>query len=334
LRAELGATEDFAMVSFYSHSMQYELALEATPRVVEAYRARGDLWGAAESGVYAGLATYCGLPDGAARDLPGVMQLAEKIGHHDASLIAKLFWTLLTAARGDLRHAEREIEDAWNFAETHQLGYVFATDTARAGIAFLRGNLREAERFFSYRKEPLTHFSGSAESSLFALWAESRDPRASDAWAQRRWKLPRAGQLNSVGAWTALERSVVGLAWMGRKEEVATLRPLTEELVGTGVWVSRAMLPYRTTAGIAAACAGDWSAAEEHHLTAIHQADTAPYRPAQPMVREWYALMLLDRNGPGDAAKARDLLSEALAMYESLEMPFHANRTSAKLAAL
>jgi hypothetical protein len=52
------------------------------------------------------------------------------------------------------------------------------------------------------------------------------------------------------------------------------------------------------------------------------------------MAREWYALMLLDRNGPGDAAKARDLLSEALAMYESMEMPFHANRTSANLAAL
>ena len=334
LRAELGATEDFAMVAFYAHSMQYELALEAIPRVVEAYRARGDLWGAVESGVYAGFATYCGLPAGAARDLPGVMQVAEKIGHHGASLIARLYWALLAAARGNLGQAEREIEDAWNFGETHQLGYLFVTDTARAGIAYLRGNLREAERFFSYRKEPLTFLSGSAESSLFALWAESRDPRASDAWTERRWKLPRAGQLNSVGAWTALERSVVGLAWMGRKEEVATLRPLTEALVGTGVWVSRAMLPFRTTAGIAAACMGDWSAAEEHHLTAIHQADTAPHRPAQPMAREWYALMLLDRNGPGDAAKARDLLSEALAMYESLVMPFHANRTSAKLAAL
>jgi hypothetical protein len=28
------------------------------------------------------------------------------------------------------------------------------------------------------------------------------------------------------------------------------------------------------------------------------------------------------------------MLSEALAMYESMEMPFHANRTSGRLAAL
>jgi hypothetical protein len=44
--------------------------------------------------------------------------------------------------------------------------------------------------------------------------------------------------------------------------------------------------------------------------------------------------MLFDRNAPGDAAKARVLLSEALAMYESMGMPFHANRTSGRLATL
>jgi hypothetical protein len=44
--------------------------------------------------------------------------------------------------------------------------------------------------------------------------------------------------------------------------------------------------------------------------------------------------MLLDRNAPSDAAKARGLLSEALAMYESVEMPFHAKRASARLAEL
>ncbi len=57
-------------------------------------------------------------------------------------------------------------------------------------------------------------------------------------------------------------------------------------------------------------------------------------RPAQPVAREWYARMLLERNAAGDRTKARGLLSEALAMYESMEMPFHANRTSGRLASL
>src|ERR1017187_6281271 len=333
-RKELGATEDFSMVSFYFHSMQWLELLEAAPRVARAYRDRGDLWSAAKSAMPALVATYCGRPAQAANDLPGIIQPAEKLGHHHILLACKSFSAGLATARGELRQAERDAEDAWDFGETHQLAFVFIAGMIRGGIAQLRGNLSEAERWFSYGEEPWSHMFGAKDASLFALWAESKDPRASDAWAQRRWKLPRAGQLNSVGEWTALERSVTGLAWMGRREEAAALRPLTEDLARTGVWLSRTMFPFRTTAGIAAACAGDWSAAEEHYLTAIHQADTAPYRPAQPTAREWYALMLLDRNWPGDAAKARDLLSEALAMYESLEMPFHANRTSAKLAAL
>jgi hypothetical protein len=44
--------------------------------------------------------------------------------------------------------------------------------------------------------------------------------------------------------------------------------------------------------------------------------------------------MLLDRNAAGDCAKARGLLTEAPAMYESMEMHFHADRTSGRLAAL
>jgi hypothetical protein len=242
---------------------------------------------------------------------------------------------MLAATRGDIRQAEREAEEAWNFGEAHQLALHFVTDALRGSLAFLRGNLSEAERWFCYRQEPQTHLFGGKDASLFALWAESKDDRAWSAWTERRWNLPQAGQLNSAGEWIALERSVVGLASMGRKEEAAALRPLTEELVRTGVWVSRGVMsPFRTAAGIAAACAGDWSAAEKHHLMAIHQTDTAPYRVSQPMAREWYAAMLLDRNGPGDAAKVRGLLSEALAMYESMGMPFHASRASGRLATL
>jgi len=57
------------------------------------------------------------------------------------------------------------------------------------------------------------------------------------------------------------------------------------------------------------------------------------YMPAQishvqlewqnPDVRRWYARMLLDRDAPGDRDKARELLTEAIAMYRGIGMPKH-----------
>lgn len=52
------------------------------------------------------------------------------------------------------------------------------------------------------------------------------------------------------------------------------------------------------------------------------------------MAREWYAAMLLERNNDGDSSKARGLLSEALAMYESMGMPFYASRAGVRVANL
>lgn len=325
---------DSFLAYFCIQSMQLERAVAAARRAAEAGRASGDWWGAAGVEWVLWFAAYCGRPAEAARDRLGAMQLAEKVGHLDALWATKAGAAVLSMCRGELPQAERDIEEAWNFGEAHQLALNFVMDLLRGGLAFLLGKGSEAERWFGYRQEPMTYLSGAKDASLFALWAETKDDRAGKAWTERRWKLPRIGQLNPMGDWLALERSVTGLVSLGRREEAAALRPLTEELVRTGVWVSRALLPFRTAAGLAAACAGDWSAAEEHHLAAIHQTDTAPYRVSQPMAREWYATMLIERNGPGDAAKARGLFREALAMYESMGMAFHGNRAGARLATL
>jgi len=40
--------------------------------------------------------------------------------------------------------------------------------------------------------------------------------------------------------------------------------------------VAANLTKFRTAAGIAAACAGDWRAAEQHHATAIYQTDAVP----------------------------------------------------------
>jgi hypothetical protein len=56
-----------------------------------------------------------------------------------------------------------------------------------------------------------------------------------------------------------------------------------------------------------------------------------PHRVEQPEVRRWYARMLLDRNGPGDRQRARNLLTEARAAFEQVEMPKHVEMADALL---
>jgi hypothetical protein len=56
----------------------------------------------------------------------------------------------------------------------------------------------------------------------------------------------------------------------------------------------------------------------------LRQTETAPYRHLQPVAMEWYARMLLQRNESSDGEKARALLDEAIARYQSLGLPFRA----------
>ena len=123
------------------------------------------------------------------------MQLAEKVGHHDALLALKSHFGPVgcrSAAISGRRNGETE--DAWDFGEAHQSFFNFFGDATRGSLAFLRGNLGEAERWFRYRQEPVTSLFGINASSLFALWAESSDDRAGKAWEQRRWNLPKSGK--------------------------------------------------------------------------------------------------------------------------------------------
>ena len=56
-----------------------------------------------------------------------------------------------------------------------------------------------------------------------------------------------------------------------------------------------------------------------------------PHKIGQPEVRRWYARMLIDRDNPGDRPKARELLTEAVAMYRQIGMPRHLEMAEAML---
>ena len=149
---------------------------------------------------------------------------------------------------------------------------------------------------------------------------------------EKRGQLPSPGQANPIGAWAMLDAVVEGLAVLDEQIEAAKLYPLVLECINAGASVrlfGRGLM--ETVAGIAAAAGGQWEKAEGHYETALRQAHELPHKLEQPEVRRWYARMLIDRNGPGDRDKARELLTEAIDTYRQIGMPKHVEMAEALL---
>jgi hypothetical protein len=77
----------------------------------------------------------------------------------------------------------------------------------------------------------------------------------------------------------------------------------------------------QTIAGIAAAAARQWVAAENHFRIALQQAESFPHLLEQAEIHRFHAMMLIDRAAPGDREKAQTLVSEALETYTRIGMP-------------
>jgi tetratricopeptide (TPR) repeat protein len=141
---------------------------------------------------------------------------------------------------------------------------------------------------------------------------------------ENRSLLPRSGQPNASGSWLMLPLVIEGLVILGEQSRAAQLYPLVRELIETGAAVLWPISRFtHTIAGVAAAAARQWEAAEEHFQTAMQQAEGVPHLLEQAEIRRFRAMMLVDRAGPGDRKKARTLLSEALETYTSIGMPRH-----------
>jgi hypothetical protein len=149
---------------------------------------------------------------------------------------------------------------------------------------------------------------------------------------EKRALLPRSGQTNTAGSWLMLALVIEGLVMLGEQSQAGQLYPLICELLGTGpvvLWpISRLT---HTIAGVAAAAARQWDAAEEHFQMAMQQAEFLPNRLEQTEIRRFHAMMVMDRATPGDREKAQTLLREALESYTQIGMPRHIEITQALL---
>jgi tetratricopeptide (TPR) repeat protein len=150
---------------------------------------------------------------------------------------------------------------------------------------------------------------------------------------ENRPLLPVSGQSNTFGSWFMLWLVIEGLVILGEHSQAGELYPLVCELVDTGVVALWPICRFtRTIAGIAAAAARQWDAAEEHFQIAMQQAESFPYLLEQAEIRRFHAMMLVDRAARGDREKAQRLLREALETYTHIGMPRHIEMIQTLLA--
>lgn len=132
------------------------------------------------------------------------------------------------------------------------------------------------------------------------------------------------GAVRSTGGWWSLVLAAEGLAVLGERDLLVTLYPRIAEAARTE-WVLSAVgfQQFKKVGGLAAAAIGKYDEAETFFRDALEEAERIPIKLEQPEVRRWYAKMLIDRDGPGDREKARELLEEAIDGYRTLGMPRH-----------
>jgi eukaryotic-like serine/threonine-protein kinase len=178
----------------------------------------------------------------------------------------------------------------------------------------------------SCRRDPeMSSIRGFGEGALFRQMAYAGDRTGALAILEKnRARLPVSGQENFRGAWWMLALVVEGLVMLGERAQAGLLYPLVRELIDTGavaLWpISRFT---QTIAGLAAAGAHQWKAAEDHFQLAMNQAESFPDRLEQAEIRRFHAMMLIDRGARGDREKAQTLIGEALETYTHIGMPRH-----------
>jgi tetratricopeptide (TPR) repeat protein len=309
--------------------MQAPEAVDTGLRAAELLRSVGDPWEVANVLWYPHLALLAlGRLDEVAKIGAEIEPLATRVGHLGALIIAgraraerELMLTGEVDSYGEFARLDMELCQRTGFP------WVSNSYGMLGDVHFCRGRWQEAieNQEEAARLEPPGILAGANWGGLFLTKAYVGDSDSVLAMLdESRGNLPRPGQANGWGAWVMLVAVVEGLAVLGERDEAAHLYPLTLDAIATGVlvpWVG--LRSFEAVAGIAAACGGQWEKAEEHYQTALRQAHELPHKIEQPEVRRWYARMLLDRDGPGDREKARELLTEAIAMYRGIGMPKH-----------
>jgi tetratricopeptide (TPR) repeat protein len=276
---------------------------------------------------------YRGNPIEAERLARESIQRSTRLGADELRQAAVRSLADIRLANGDLAGAEQVGREALSFSESIQGGGItFAVQTTLAGTLHLRDRSAEAVPLLqSAVRRCLPFFAGYPDGllalSLTVLGAPDADAAID---AAMKW-LPGAGRSRGLGSWHAVSLLVEALRHRNRRDEAARLIEQAERAATE--WDSNHYaFPVRSAAAIAAACAGDWARSEAHHRASIARMDEIPYVTASPIARFWYADMLIDRGGAGDAAAAAALLEKSIECCDAIGLALYARLGRQRLA--
>jgi tetratricopeptide (TPR) repeat protein len=323
----------------FEANMRYQVmhlarALTLAEEAVQRAHAAQEVWLEVDTAwLIALIHMFTGKPNEARRLAEERLPLAERVGHHGVIWLYKRACASVLGFTARLGEAERAAHEVLAFGRSMKIPWAFHDSIFLALLSFMTDRNDEALAHIqkAIAIEPSSYQQGMSASTLFWIRAQLHDPAALDELKKHQLPMPQRGVTPTYGAWAAWASIVEGLALLDRHTEAASLYWAVDDLLATGTICAQSNILFKSSAGVAADCAGDWSRAENLHQQAVAEADQG-YPVFQPGARIWHAATLMRRNGADDRARAAQLLTEALALAERLEMPAMAKRASSQLA--
>jgi tetratricopeptide (TPR) repeat protein len=323
-RSVLAFAADQEMFTRYGAG-EFGLCAVAARKATAIYEQSGDVF--SKASVEMGLfwpPLICGNPAEAERQVVEAIARAARIQNDVAKAIA--LWVLagVHISNGKLESAEETAREALALMDTSHFGWAFVAELTLGGILLYRGQTEEALGALTKaaaKSAPL--YRGYAE-GLLALGSTAAGMNcAAEARAGTTAFLPRPGVSRSIGAWNPVLSLTEALCLSGHRQDAGRLQVEAERIANE--WdCNHAGFPVRTAAGIAAACTGDYTQAEQHHRAAIERMEAVPYVTAQPIARYWYADMLVQRRGAGDVRAAKAVLEESVTKSDRIGVILYA----------
>jgi class 3 adenylate cyclase/tetratricopeptide (TPR) repeat protein len=261
--------------------------------------------------------------------------IAGRLGHLGAVFIVLCDQIREAAMLGDLSRVEALGPQILDIGERGGLPWRFVGYIYLGMADHWRGNAEraEAELRNAVDMEPPGAIGGQSGSLLARHLAyQGRTEEVLELFESARSMLPSLKAASGIGSWNGMLGFVEALYLCGLYDQAAALSPLVEGVLELRrSWLSLDGRLVETRAGIAAAAARRWEAAERYFAIAREVAAQMSNRVELADLDRLHARMLLDRGGTGDHGRAAGMLHEALSAYRAFGMPSYAAEAERRL---